>query len=152
MAREEGVGPLAPLPRVRDAGERPGVPGQEPFRRGPVRADRDPGRTAFIEYLVDHRSLDPLEAQFLADRPFATRPCAVTRLHPYASEGRVVEHPELSQAPDRAMDEVRLVARAGEATTHFRDGSRARLEEPGGGLQNDGRVVDGRPAFAPFGE
>ena len=52
------------------------------------------------------RRVDALEPELLADRAFAARPGAVARLDPGTGERLVVEHPELEQPLDRALDEL----------------------------------------------
>ena len=93
----------------------------------------------------------PLSPSSLADGPFAARPGTVARFDPAPGERLVVEHPELEQSLDRAVDELGPIARPGQASPHLGHRPRPWLEEACGRLEDDRRVVDRRSPLAALG-
>jgi hypothetical protein len=163
VAGEEGVGALPPLAGIGDPGERALVAGEEAPGGLPIDVDAQPalivgaagrprgaGRAPFLEELVDHGPIDAFERQLPAQGDLAARSRTVPRLHPGAAEGRVVEHPQLAEPGDRAFHEVRAIAGPPEPAANLGDGPRSSLEEPGGGLQDDRRIVDRGPLATPL--
>ena len=144
VAREQGVGALPTLAGVGHAGERPLIAGEQPLRGHPVgRPDLRIGSgTAFVEDRVDDRAVHALLSKLLPDRPLTARTSAVAGFHPGSREHLVVEHPQVRQADDRRVHQLRPVAGPGQPTAHFGFGPRSGLEEPRGGLEHDLRVVD----------
>lgn len=105
--------------------------GHEPFRGGSIRANGglivaaspfDRRVAAVGEDQVHGGSIDPLQAELVADGPLAPRACAVPRLHPGPRELLVVEHAEFGQSHDGAIDKVRPVTDLTQASSDLRDG------------------------------
>ncbi len=107
--------------------------------------------TTLVQHEVDRRPVDALGLELGADRSFAARAGAISRLDPGAAEGLVVEDAELEEAGRRSIDELRAIAGLGQATTDLGDRARACFEEARGGLEDDLRVVDGGPFGPSFG-
>jgi hypothetical protein len=149
---EEGVRPLPTLAWIRDAVQGAGVLRQQPLGGDAIRGRliRGCGRAALLQDGVDRRPGDPFQPELLADRAFTAWSGSIAGLDPRTSEGLVVEHPELLEPGDGSVDQGGLVAGAGQPPPHLGDGSRARLEEPSGRLQDDLRIVDGLAAGLRF--
>ena len=137
VARQERIGPLAALARVRDPGQGPGV-AWRCSRSAAIRSGVDGGRRgvlvgrrlARVAPIAAGRAstiapVDALEPQLLAERPLAPRPGPVARLDPGPGERLVVEHPELGQPrrsrPRRGRPGSRAVVRRRRTSATDRD-------------------------------
>jgi hypothetical protein len=107
---------------------------------------------SLLEQLVHDASIDTFQGQLAAECDLAARPGAVTRLDPRPSERGVIQHPELGQARDRTVDQLRPVARPAQPSANLGDGSGPSFEEAGGRLEDDGRVVDRGSPIAALGK
>jgi hypothetical protein len=154
VSGEQGVCSGAALAGIGDARERSSTALEEPARRLEIRfgnlAFRP--RSPFLEQLVDDGSVDALLMELLAEDSLPPRTRPITRRDPCLGEGPVVEHPELEQALDGAIDEGRPVPRARQPAAHLHDGPWARLEKPGCGSKDGIRIVDGPSTLASFGK
>lgn len=164
MPRQQGIGALAPRAKVRDPLETAAVTFEQAAGRRLVgagrrlgtwlcRAVRPPGGgvAPLPQRGRDHGRLDPLLAELEHQDVLASRVGPVAGFDPGAGEGLVVEHPELAEPGDDALDEIRPVAGLRQSTPHLRHGSLARLEKVECCGQDDLRVVDLRPPSAAFG-
>ncbi len=82
----------------------------------------DPARPASRQDLVDHRPVDALLAKLHPDGALAAWAGPVARLDPRPGERVVIEHAEFGHALDRAIDQVRPIARGGQSAPHLGDG------------------------------
>ena len=109
-------------------------------------------RAPLLEDPVDDDAIDSLECQLAPECDLPSRSGPVARFDPAPSERLVVEHAEVQQSSDGAVDEHDSIARVSQTATHLRDRTRSRLEEPHGGIEHELRIVDLRSASAPFRE
>ena len=62
------------------------------------------------ERLIADPAIDALARKLLAQRALASWPGPISRLHPRPRECRVVDHPELGEPHEAALDQVGPVA------------------------------------------
>ena len=154
VAGQQGVGAGPTLAGIGDTRQRSLVAFEQPARGMDIRL----GGLAFIagspflEKLIDQRAIDALLHELLAQDALTARTRAIARRDPPLGKRPVVEHAELEQSLDGAFDQGRSVTRPRQPAPNLHDGPRPRLEEPRCGGQNDVRVIDGGPPFAPLGK
>ena len=152
VACQERIRPLPTPTRVLDPGERPGVLLHQALRGGTIRwRDSPRTRPPLLEHAVDYGAVDALEPQLFTERVFAAWSRSVAGLDPGTRECLIVEHTEVPEAGDGTLDQLGSIARAGQPAADLGDGPRPRLEEPGGGVQNDLWIVDRGSPLAPLG-
>jgi len=159
VARQQRVSTLAPLSRIRNPRDGAHVTGQEVLGSGLVGGEHETGGVArcrcvpsLIEQTIDDRAVDALLGEFLAQRSLTPGAGPIARLDPGSRERGIIEHPEFDHPFDRALDQIHSIPGAGQPPPDFHDRPGAWLEEPGGGLEDDDRVIDLCPALAPFGD
>jgi hypothetical protein len=153
VASQESVGPPAAASRIRFPGERTLVTSEESRSRSeidPAVRRRGPVASSLLEELVDDHPIHALECELATQRDLAAGSGPVARLDPGPRERRVVEHPEIRQAHDRRLDEIRAIPGLAESAPDLGHGPRANLEKPGGRLEDDPWIVDGRAPLATF--
>ena len=124
----------------------------EPLRRLAVRRERHAvGRSARISTVSTTARSMPF-SRIVLERPFAARPRPVARLDPGARERLVIEHPEVTQAGDRAVDELGPVAGTRQPPAHLGDRPRSALQEARCRFQDDIRILDRGTPLAPLSE
>src|SRR5689334_96764 len=107
-----------------------------------------PLQVAVLHRPVDDRPVDALGPQLLAQCSLATRPRPIPRLDPRSGERLIVEHPELGEPRDRALDQIRPIAGAVQPRPYLDGRPLPRLEEPQRRLEDDRRVADLAALFA----
>ena len=156
VAGQQSISALAPPARIGRGPQGAQVAREQAFRCDPVRGRHDPVLSVaarlrlppFGEDKVDRCPVHTLEPELGANGALAARSGSIPRLDPGAGEGFVIEHPEVEHPFDRAVDEIRAIARAGQAPADLMDRARSNLEKSRGGLEHDGRIVDRGPPFA----
>ena len=104
--------------------------------------------TSLLEELIDDGPVHALERQLAAKSNLAAGTSAVAGLDPGSGERRVVEHAQIGQANDRAVHELAPISRLAEPPPDLGHRPSPDLEEPGGRLEDDRRVVDRCPPLS----
>ena len=153
VSGEERVRPVPPPARIGDPleGARVAVEQSTGGRHVRVGGLALLARPARLEQLIDQLPVHPLLEHLLSERTLAARSGPVTRPDPRFPERPVVEHPQLDQTLDGAVDQLASVAGRRQPPPHLGHGPGASLEKPGRGLEDDLGIVDGAATLAGLG-